>query len=59
MRVFVNLQARSHNREEHLLAFFMSVRPSPCIRAAPTGRFSMKFGTGDIYVNLWRNSRFG
>jgi hypothetical protein len=36
-----------------------NIRPSACFSAAPIRRISMKFGIGDFFKNLWRNSRFG
>jgi hypothetical protein len=45
-----------------LSTFLPSVRllcPSTCISAAATRRISAKFGIGDVYENLSRNSRLG
>jgi hypothetical protein len=36
-----------------------SVRPSACVNAAPTGRISVKFDTGDFYENMLRKPTFG
>jgi hypothetical protein len=33
--------------------------PSACNNASPTGQISLKFGTGAVYKNLWRNYKFG
>ena len=37
----------------------LSVRPSASISAAPAGRISLKFDTGDSYEHLSRKSKFG
>jgi len=37
----------------------MSVRLSAFIGAAPTGRISVQFNSGNFYEPLFRKSRFG
>ena len=39
------------------LSVCLSVRLSACNRAAPTGRLSVRFDTGDFYENLARKSK--
>jgi hypothetical protein len=50
--------ARSHSRELTPTRFFISVSLFACISAAPTGRSSVKFDTGDFYENPSRKIQF-
>jgi hypothetical protein len=37
----------------------LSVNPSACMSAAPTGRISVKLDIGNFHENLSRKSKFG